>query len=54
MTISKARGALYAVAKALGDLQAATSEKPGAIRRRVLQRLWGRFLGRNAFDWIKR
>lgn len=51
MTINQTRSALYAAAKALGDIQALKSKKPGAIRRRIARRLWGWLLGRFAFRW---
>ena len=47
MTISKFRGKLYALAKILGDVQAATHSKPGkAIPKRIGRRIAGKITGR--------
>ena len=47
MTISKFRGKLYALASALGDLQALTHKNPGkAIPKRIGRRIVGKFTGR--------
>ena len=47
MTISKLRGHLYAIAKLLGDVQAATHSKPGkAIPKRIGRRIAGKITGR--------
>ena len=47
MTISKFRSKLYALAKLLGDVQAATHKKPGtAIPKRIGRRIAGKITGR--------
>jgi len=47
MTISKFRSKLYALAKILGDVQAATHKKPStAIPKRIGRRLAGKITGR--------
>jgi len=47
MTISKLRGKLYAIARILGDVQAATHAKPGtAIPKRIGRRIAGYLAGR--------
>ena len=47
MTLSKFRGKLYALAKILGDVQAATHSKPGkAIPKRIGRRIAGKITGR--------
>lgn len=47
MTINKARGVLYAIARVLGDAQAVQRGRvPQRVGRRVVGRLLGRFLGR--------
>ena len=47
MTLSKFRGKLYALAKILGDVQAATHKKPGtAIPKRIGRRIAGKITGR--------
>ena len=47
MTISQFRGKLYALAKILGDVQAATHKKPGkAIPKRIGRRIAGKITGR--------
>jgi len=47
MTISKFRGKLYALASALGDLQALTHKNPGkAIPKRIGRRIAGKLMGR--------
>ena len=47
MTISKFRSKLYALAKFLGDVQAATHKKPGnAIPKRIGRRIAGKITGR--------
>ena len=40
------RSSLYTLGKALGDLNAITSNKPGAIRKRAERRLLGKIFGR--------
>jgi len=47
MSISKFRSKLYALAKILGDVQAATHTKPGkAIPKRIGRRIAGKITGR--------
>jgi len=46
MTINKFRSFLYALAKYSGDVQAITSNKPGAVERRIKRRVAGYFTGR--------
>ena len=47
MTLSKFRSKLYAMAKLLGDVQAATHSKPGkAIPKRIGRRIAGKITGR--------
>ena len=47
MTLSQFRSKLYALAKFLGDVQAATHKKPGkAISKRIGRRIAGKITGR--------
>ena len=47
MTINQFRGKLYALAKLLGDVQAATHKKPAkAIPKRIGHRIAGKITGR--------
>jgi len=47
MTLSQFRSKLYALAKILGDVQAATHKKPGnAIPKRIGRRIAGKITGR--------
>lgn len=46
MTLNQFRGLLYALAKYLGDLQALTSPRKGAIPRRIGRRIAGKITGR--------
>jgi len=47
MTINKFRGKLYALARILGDVQAATHKSPGkAIPKRIGRRIAGKITGR--------
>mgnify|MGYP005840219867 CR=1 FL=1 len=46
MTFSRIRRALYALAKALGDAQAVTSRRKGAVGRRAGRRIAGRIAGK--------
>ena len=47
MTLSQFRSKLYAMAKILGDVQAATHKKPGkAIPKRIGRRIAGKITGR--------
>ena len=47
MTLSQFRSKLYALAKFLGDVQAATHKKPGtAIPKRIGRRIAGKVTGR--------
>ena len=47
MTISKFRGKLYALASALGDIQAITHKTPGkAIPKRIGRRIAGKLMSR--------
>jgi hypothetical protein len=47
MTLNKLRGKLYALASALGDIQAITHKNPGkAIPKRIGRRIAGKLMGR--------
>ena len=46
MTIAKIRAWLYPLAKYLGDAQALTSKRKGAIPRRIGRRIAGKVTGR--------
>jgi hypothetical protein len=46
MSIHKTRGILYKLAKLLGDLSAASSEKPGKMAKRISRRITGKATGR--------
>ena len=46
MTLNQFRSLLYGLAKALGDVQALTSKKPGAIPRRIGRRIAGKVTGK--------
>ncbi|WP_203416591.1 hypothetical protein [Paracoccus sp. MKU1] len=46
MTINQFRSFLYAFARGLGDVQALTSKKPGAVPRRIGRRVAGKLTGR--------
>ena len=47
MTISQFRGKIYALASALGDLQAITHKNPGkAIPKRIGRRIAGKLMSR--------
>jgi len=46
MSINKTRGLLYKLAKLLGDLSAASSNKPGKVTKRVTRRIAGKATGR--------
>jgi hypothetical protein len=46
MTINRFRRILYALAKYLGDAQAVTSKRKGAVSRRVGRRIAGRIAGK--------
>jgi hypothetical protein len=52
MTLSKFRSILYNTAKALGDVQAVTSKRKGAIERRVARRIAGKVTGRTVMKGI--
>lgn len=45
LTLNKVRGGMYRSAKYLGDVQALTSSKDGAVTRRIGRRIVGRFFG---------
>ena len=54
MTLSQIRSKLYAAAKLLGDVQAATHKKPGtAIPKRIGRRLAGKLTGRTIGSLFK-
>jgi hypothetical protein len=46
MSINKFRGFLYFVAKILGDVQAVRSKRKGAVKRRILRRVFGKATGK--------
>jgi hypothetical protein len=47
MTLNKLRGKIYALASALGDIQAITHKNPGkAIPKRIGRRIAGKLMGR--------
>lgn len=46
MSVNKFRGFLYTLAKYLGDYQALTSKRKGAIPRRIGRRVAGKMTGR--------
>jgi len=50
--ISALRGALYGLARLLGDVQAASSGDPARIARRVARRAAGRAVGRLFRRWF--
>ena len=52
MTINQFRRKLYIVAKYLGDIQALTSKRKGAIKRRVTRRIAGKVMGRTVMRGI--
>lgn len=55
-TIALVRKIGYPLLKYLGDVQAITSDKPGAIERRIARRAAGKVTGHamGAFDqWLK-
>ena len=52
MTINQFRRKLYIVAKYLGDIQALTSKRKGAIKRRVARRIAGKVMGRTVMRGI--
>lgn len=57
MKINQLRSWLYTAAKILGDVQAVTSDKPGAVQRRVARRIAGKAAGRalGKFDrWLRK
>lgn len=45
MTINKFRRSGYSFLKFLGDVQAVTSNRPGAVRKRVGMRVGGKLTG---------
>jgi hypothetical protein len=52
MTVNRFRGLLYTLAKYLGDYQALTSKRKGAIPRRVARRVAGKVTGRTLMKGI--
>lgn len=57
MKINGLRSWLYTAAKILGDVQAVTSDRPGAVQRRVVRRVAGKLTGRGLgkFDrWLRK
>jgi hypothetical protein len=52
MTIAKIRAMLYPLAKYLGDAQALTSKRRGAVRRRIARRIAGKVTGRTIMQSI--
>lgn len=53
MSLSKFRGWIYFIAKFLGDVQAITSPRKGAISRRIQRRVAGKVTGR-FLSWLIR
>lgn len=54
MTINQFRGWLYLIAKLLGDVQAITSKRRGAVPRRIGRRAAGWATGRMLGSLFKR
>ena len=52
MTIAKIRSWLYPIAKYLGDAQALTSKRNGAIPQRITRRIAGKVTGRTIMKSI--
>lgn len=52
MTIAQIRLWLYPLAKYLGDLQAITSPRRGAIQRRITRRIAGKVTGRTVMRCV--
>jgi hypothetical protein len=46
MSLHKARGFLYLIARILGDMQALSSPRKGSVKRRIGRRITGKLLGR--------
>lgn len=46
MTINQLRRKMYVIAKFLGDIQALTSPRKGAVKRRIKRRILGKIFGR--------
>ena len=46
MSINRARGLLYRLAKLLGDLSAIISRRPGKVAKRVARRTTGKATGK--------
>lgn len=46
MSINKFRRILYVTGKILGDIQALTSPRKGAVKRRIKRRILGKIFGR--------
>lgn len=46
MTLNRFRRFLYTLARYLGDAQAVTSKRKGAVRRRIGRRVAGRIAGK--------
>ncbi|MBC7155631.1 MAG: hypothetical protein H5U19_13685 [Rhodobacteraceae bacterium] len=53
MTFNKFRRFLYTLAKYLGDAQAVTSKRKGAMSRRVGRRIAGRITGKGLVKLFK-
>jgi hypothetical protein len=52
MTVNMFRRFLYMLSKYLGDYQALSSQRKGAIQRRVARRVTGKVLGRTLMRGI--
>ena len=52
MTIAKLRSWLYPLAKYLGDVQALTSPRKGAVQRRITRRIAGKVTGRTVMRGV--
>lgn len=52
MTIAQFRAMIYPLAKYLGDLQALTSKRKGAVQRRITRRIAGKVTGKTLMKGI--
>ena len=52
MTINQFRSIIYKLARILGDFQALTSKRKGAIHRRITRRIAGKVTGRTVMRGI--
>lgn len=53
MSINKFRSVLYTTAKYLGDVQALTSKKEGAVKKRIFRRILGYMFGKSIGKIVK-